>query len=123
MGIICLDADLKVRLSSTWALSLDISNWLSLASKVQFRIEREACFVCLSSSDENPKERGSYQGCYWTLPNFSGVTPAQLVHVAFPADGRYQPVRAVSVKPPSSFKNSKATVAPGVGHSSIVSSV
>ena len=24
----------------------------------------KACFVCLSSSNEKPEERGSYQGCY-----------------------------------------------------------
>jgi len=46
------------------------------------------------------------------LPNFSRVMPAQLAHVTFPADGRYQPVRAVSTRAPSSIKNGKATVAP-----------
>lgn len=35
-------------------------------------------------------------------PNFSRVTPAQLAFISFPADGRYQPVRAVSAKSPSS---------------------
>jgi 26S proteasome regulatory subunit N2 len=40
-------------------------------------------------------------------PNFSRVTPAQLAHISFPAEGRYQPVRPVStttisrVVPPS----------------------
>ena len=29
-------------------------------------------------------------------PNFSRVTPAQLAHVSFPPEGRYQPVRPVS---------------------------
>ena len=60
----------------------------------------------LSSSKSPRKTEPSSE----TLPNC--VTPAQLVHVTFPADGRYQPVRAISVKTPSSFKNSKATVAP-----------
>jgi len=46
------------------------------------------------------------------LPNFSRVMPAQLAHITFPADGRYQPVRAVSTKAPSSVKNGKATVPP-----------
>lgn len=32
------------------------------------------------------------------LPNFSRVTPAQLTYVAFPPDGRYQPVRPVAAK-------------------------
>ncbi|KAF8898847.1 hypothetical protein BD779DRAFT_1666615 [Infundibulicybe gibba] len=31
------------------------------------------------------------------LPNFSRVTPAQLSHISFPADCRYQPVRAISM--------------------------
>jgi 26S proteasome regulatory subunit N2 len=29
-------------------------------------------------------------------PNFSRVTPAQLAHISFPPEGRYQPVRPVS---------------------------
>jgi 26S proteasome regulatory subunit N2 len=33
------------------------------------------------------------------VPNFSRVTPAQLAHITFPVDGRYQPVRAVSTRP------------------------
>ncbi|KAL1720799.1 armadillo-type protein [Schizophyllum commune] len=35
-----------------------------------------------------------------SLPNFSRVTPAQLAYIKFPPDGRYQPVRPVSIKPP-----------------------
>jgi len=31
-----------------------------------------------------------------TLPNFSRVTPAQMSHITFPSNGRYQPVRNVS---------------------------
>lgn len=46
------------------------------------------------------------------LPNFSRVVPAQLAHITFPADGRYQPVRAVSTKAPSSVKSAKAAIAP-----------
>jgi 26S proteasome regulatory subunit N2 len=46
------------------------------------------------------------------LSNFSRVMPAQLAHITFPADGRYQPVRAVSTRAPSSVKNGKATVVP-----------
>ncbi|KAJ7487490.1 armadillo-type protein [Mycena galericulata] len=34
------------------------------------------------------------------LPNLSRVTPAQLAYITFPSDGRFQPVRAVSAKPP-----------------------
>ena len=40
-------------------------------------------------------------------PNFSRVTPAQLAYISFSADGRYQPVRAVSTKTPLS-KSGKA---------------
>jgi 26S proteasome regulatory subunit N2 len=46
------------------------------------------------------------------LPNFSRVVPAQLAHITFPADGRYQPVRAVSTTTPSSVKSGKAAVLP-----------
>jgi 26S proteasome regulatory subunit N2 len=46
------------------------------------------------------------------LPNFSRVMPAQLAHITFPADGRYQPVRAVSTKAPSGVKSGKSAVAP-----------
>ncbi|KAF8647902.1 hypothetical protein AX16_006434 [Volvariella volvacea WC 439] len=35
------------------------------------------------------------------LPNFSRVTPAQLVHIVFPQNCRYQPVRAVSTRSPA----------------------
>lgn len=38
------------------------------------------------------------------LPNFSRVTPAQLAHVVFPAEGRFQPVRPVSTRTPKSSK-------------------
>lgn len=45
------------------------------------------------------------------LANFSRVTPAQLAHISFPADGRYQPVRAVSTRAPNS-KGGKSVVQP-----------
>jgi hypothetical protein len=51
-----LNADLKVRLSLTWAFSLDISNWLTLASKVKFRVEHEACFVAYPAPTKTPKK-------------------------------------------------------------------
>jgi 26S proteasome regulatory subunit N2 len=38
--------------------------------------------------------------------NFSRVTPAQLAYISFPSDGRYQPVRPVSMKSQTS-KSSK----------------
>lgn len=53
------------------------------------------------------------------LPNFSRVTPAQLAHIIFPADGRYQPVRAVTTKtPPGTKNNSKAAAVPPAGSKS-----
>ena len=45
-----------------------------------------------------------------TLPNFSRFTPTQLAHIHFPADGRYQPVCAVSTK--ASTKSGKSAVQP-----------
>ena len=45
-----------------------------------------------------------------TLPNFSRVTPTQLAHIHFPADGWYQPVRAISTK--ASTKSGKSAVHP-----------
>ena len=41
------------------------------------------------------------------LSNLSRVTPAQLASVVFPADGRFQPVRPVSVPLSSSTKKVK----------------
>lgn len=38
------------------------------------------------------------------LPNFSRVTPAQLAHIVFPPEGRFQPVRPVSTRSPKSSK-------------------
>jgi 26S proteasome regulatory subunit N2 len=35
------------------------------------------------------------------LPNFSRVTPAQMNHISFPSDARYQPVRSLSPPTPS----------------------
>ena len=43
------------------------------------------------------------------LSNVSRVTPAQLAYITFPSDGRYQPVRVVSTRPPNT-KSSKTSV-------------
>lgn len=45
------------------------------------------------------------------LPNFSRVTPAQLAHVVFPAEARYQPVRPVSSQALKSAKGKASSVA------------
>lgn len=43
------------------------------------------------------------------LSNFSRVTPAQMSHITFPPDSRYQPVRAVSTHPaPTTRRSAKA---------------
>jgi len=52
--------------------------------------------------------RTSLRNC----PIFLAGYACQLAHITFPADGRYQPVRAVSTRAPSSVKNGKATVVP-----------
>jgi len=44
------------------------------------------------------------------LPNFSRVTPAQLAHVVFPAEARYQPVRPVSSQALKSAKGKASSV-------------
>jgi 26S proteasome regulatory subunit N2 len=43
------------------------------------------------------------------LPNFSRVTPGQLAHITFPSEGRYQPVRTISMKPSPLVRNGKGT--------------
>ena len=45
-----------------------------------------------------------------TLQNFSRVTPAQIVHIAFPSNARYQPVRVVSSQPAPSRRSAKAVL-------------
>jgi 26S proteasome regulatory subunit N2 len=44
------------------------------------------------------------------LTNFSRVTPAQMVHITFPSDCRYQPVRLVSSQPAPSRRAFKALI-------------
>lgn len=72
------------------------------------------------ADDEKPstsKATRKTEPSFEKLPNFSRVVPAQLAYIMFPADGRYQPVRAISAKVPSNVKNGKATVAPAGGKS------
>jgi 26S proteasome regulatory subunit N2 len=61
-----------------------------------------------SSSSARPLRKTEVS--FEMLPNFSRVTPAQLAHITFPADGRYQPVRAVSTKTSSSLVGAKTSV-------------
>ncbi|THH33553.1 hypothetical protein EUX98_g656 [Antrodiella citrinella] len=46
-----------------------------------------------------PKPKRKAEPAFETLSNFSRVIPTQLPYLIFPADGRYQPVRAVSTTP------------------------
>ena len=50
----------------------------------------------LSGSLSNLAESAPPEPTYERLPNFSRVTPTQMLHVTFPRDSRYQPVRPVS---------------------------
>ena len=59
-----------------------------------------------SSSRTGKKSEPAYE----VRPNFSRVTPSQLAYISFPANDRYQPVRAVSAKA-SPTKAGKAAAA------------
>ena len=52
------------------------------------------------------------EAAFEVRPNFSRVTPTQLAYISFPANDRYQPVRAVSAKT-SPTKAGKAAAASG----------
>jgi 26S proteasome regulatory subunit N2 len=62
-----------------------------------------------STSSSKPPRKA--EPSFEILPNFSRVTPAQLAHIVFPSDGRYQPVRAVSTKTPASIAGARPPVA------------
>jgi 26S proteasome regulatory subunit N2 len=64
------------------------------------------------SSTSAPKPMRKTEPSFEKLPNFSRVTPAQLSHISFPTEGRYQPVRTISMKPTLSVRNGKAAVLP-----------
>jgi 26S proteasome regulatory subunit N2 len=65
----------------------------------------------ISKSEEQGKEKSSEnkrsrkEPSFEKLSNFSRVMPAQLAHISFPAEGRYQPVRPVATR--SAQKTSK----------------
>ena len=64
-----------------------------------------------SKVDEKPAEskRPRKEPTSEKLSNFSRVTPAQLAHISFAPDGRYQPVRPVATR--SAQKTSKGKAA------------
>lgn len=45
-----------------------------------------------------------------TLQNFSRVTPVQINHITFPAEGRYQPARVVSTQPAAQRRNYRTPI-------------
>ena len=53
------------------------------------------------------KRRPAAEPSMEILPNFSRVTPSQLVHITFPSGGRYQPVRPVATVPIAHSSSSK----------------
>lgn len=59
------------------------------------------------ASTSSSKSSRKTEPAFEMLPNFSRVTPAQLAHITFPPEGRYQPVRAVSTTA-ASTRNGKA---------------
>ncbi|KAH9947935.1 D-isomer specific 2-hydroxyacid dehydrogenase [Amylocystis lapponica] len=54
--------------------------------------------------DAPPTPSRKSEPSFEKLSNFSRVVPAQMAHISFPPDGRYQPVRAVSTRPASAPK-------------------
>ncbi|KAG5636896.1 hypothetical protein H0H81_006482 [Sphagnurus paluster] len=56
-------------------------------------INRSISNLAEASSSKSPKRA---EPTFELRPNFSRVTPAQVAHISFPSDSRYQPVRPVS---------------------------
>ncbi|KAF9462163.1 armadillo-type protein [Collybia nuda] len=69
----------------------------------------------LEESKHPAKSGKKAESTFELRPNFSRVTPAQLAHITFPGDGRYQPVRTVST---SSSPRPERTVGPIVSGTS-----
>lgn len=63
-----------------------------------------------SKNDEKPPEskRTRKELSFEKLSNFTRVTPAQLAHITFSPDGRYQPVRPVATRSPQKVIKGKA---------------
>ena len=56
--------------------------------------------ISLAEGDSSTLKRKSEPSSE-KLTNFARVTPAQLGYISFPSEGRYQPVRVLSARPPS----------------------
>jgi len=72
-------------------------------------INRSISNLVEESQSSTSKATRKTEPTFEIRPNFSRVTPAQLVHISFPPEGRYQPVRSVSATTVS-----KATPAAGL---------
>lgn len=72
-------------------------------SKKDGDVEMKTEDVAANGSDESkaiPTKRKA-EPSFEKVANFSRVTPAQLSYISFPPDGRYQPVRPVSLQTPA----------------------
>ena len=58
-----------------------------------------------AAAEKSPVEKKRKEPTSETLQNFSRVTPAQLAHISFPPDARFQPVR--SFTPPTSVTKAR----------------
>lgn len=64
-------------------------------------INRSISNLAEESNASTSKVTRKAEPTYEIRPNFSRVTPAQLAHISFPPESRYQPVRPVSTTTPS----------------------
>ncbi|KAI5122570.1 hypothetical protein M0805_004787 [Coniferiporia weirii] len=85
------DVEMKAVETSTSALAGDISPITDSVSNLPESSKSEG------KVPEGKRLRKS-EPSFEKLPNFSRVTPAQLAHITFPVEGRFQPVRPVSTR-------------------------
>ena len=64
----------------------------------------------ITGSISNAPEAPTPEPTSEKLKNFSRVTPAQMAHISFPPDSRYQPVRLVSPHPAPARRSFKTLV-------------
>lgn len=58
----------------------------------------------LPENSTSSKSAKKAEPAFELRPNFSRVTPAQVAHISFPSDCRYQPVRPLSGHPSTDYK-------------------
>lgn len=92
-----LDTDVKPTDASPSNSPLDISPTSSASVNPPDVGSKEATPESPSSPEgKKALSASKKEPAFEKLTNFSRVTPAQLVHISFEPDGRYQPVRPVS---------------------------